>query len=211
MKPKNEIVVNAVGRKVPTVVNGAEQIAYPGIGQHVPNGRRHAPPIRSSADYPADGNKVVGSIEEALRRCGLRDGMVISSHHHLRNGDRVGLRVLEIAAGMGVRDLLWFPSASFPCHEPVMALMDSGAVHHIEGSMNGPLGEYCSRGKMRGLGVLRSHGGRFQALRTARSRSTSPSSPPPWPTLSATATGRTVSRPAARSGSPSPTRCTPIA
>ena len=30
--------------------------------------------------------------------------------------------------------------------------------------MNGPLGEYCSRGKMRGLGVLRSHGGRFQAI-----------------------------------------------
>jgi len=37
-------------------------------------------------------------------------------------------------------------------------------VHHIEGSMNGPLGDYCSRGKMRGMGVLRSHGGRWQAI-----------------------------------------------
>jgi citrate lyase subunit alpha/citrate CoA-transferase len=42
--------------------------------------------------------------------------------------------------------------------------MDAGVVHHIEGSMNGPLGEYCSNGKMRGLGVLRSHGGRWQAI-----------------------------------------------
>jgi citrate lyase subunit alpha/citrate CoA-transferase len=42
--------------------------------------------------------------------------------------------------------------------------MEAGAVHHIEGSMNGPLGDYCSRGKMRGLGVLRSHGGRWQAI-----------------------------------------------
>jgi citrate lyase subunit alpha/citrate CoA-transferase len=30
--------------------------------------------------------------------------------------------------------------------------------------MNGPLGAYCSEGKMRGLGVLRSHGGRWQAI-----------------------------------------------
>jgi citrate lyase subunit alpha/citrate CoA-transferase len=65
---------------------------------------------------------------------------------------------------MGIKDLMWFPSASFPCHEPVIELMDSGVVHHIEGSMNGPLGDYCSHGKMRGLGVLRSHGGRWQAI-----------------------------------------------
>ncbi len=53
---------------------------------------------------------------------------------------------------------------SFPCHEPVIDLMNSGAVHHIEGSMNGPLGDFCSHGNMRGLGVLRSHGGRWQAI-----------------------------------------------
>jgi citrate lyase subunit alpha/citrate CoA-transferase len=39
-----------------------------------------------------------------------------------------------------------------------------GVIHHIEGSLNGPLGDYCSRGKMRGMGVLRSHGGRYQAV-----------------------------------------------
>ena len=30
--------------------------------------------------------------------------------------------------------------------------------------MNGPLGDYCSSGRMKGLGVLRSHGGRWQAI-----------------------------------------------
>ena len=30
--------------------------------------------------------------------------------------------------------------------------------------MNGPLGDYCSQGQMRGMGVLRSHGGRWQAV-----------------------------------------------
>ena len=30
--------------------------------------------------------------------------------------------------------------------------------------MNGPIGRFCSEGKMHGTGVLRSHGGRFQAI-----------------------------------------------
>jgi citrate lyase subunit alpha / citrate CoA-transferase len=42
--------------------------------------------------------------------------------------------------------------------------MEKGVIHHIEGSMNGPLGDYCTQGKMRGMGVLRSHGGRWQAI-----------------------------------------------
>ncbi|MDT8436820.1 MAG: citrate lyase subunit alpha, partial [Gemmatimonadota bacterium] len=156
--------VNAAGRRVPFDVNGRVSLPYEGVGAHRPTGRRHGPPIRSCADYPADGDKRVPDLRAALERCGLRDGMTISTHHHLRNGDRVALAALEAAAGLGAKDLVWFPSASFPCHEPVIDLMDRGVVHHIEGSMNGPLGAYCSRGRMRGLGVLRSHGGRWQAI-----------------------------------------------
>lgn len=161
-RPK--LVTNAAGRPVPVEVNGRDQAPYEGVGGHRARGRRHGPRITRSADYPANGDKRVGSLREALERCGLRDGMVISSHHHLRNGDRVALESLRIAEEMGVRDLMWFPSASFPCHEPVIDMMRRGTVHHIEGSMNGPIGEYVSRGEMRGLGVLRSHGGRWQAI-----------------------------------------------
>ena len=42
--------------------------------------------------------------------------------------------------------------------------LDNGVIHHIEGSLNGPLGNYASEGKMKGLAVLRSHGGRWQAI-----------------------------------------------
>jgi citrate lyase subunit alpha/citrate CoA-transferase len=158
------MLTNALGRKVPAVANGREQVPFRGVGGHDPGGRKHGPAVRSCKDYPAGGDKRVASLEEALERCGLRDGMVVSSHHHLRNGDRVALMALQTAARMGVQDLMWLPSASFPCHAPVIDLMEQGSVHHIEGSMNGPLGDYCSRGKMRGLGVLRSHGGRWQAI-----------------------------------------------
>jgi len=165
-----KLVPNAIGRRVPDVVNGQKQRPYAGVGALAPEVRRHGPAVRSCRDYPASGDKRVQSLAQALERSGLRDGMVLSSHHHLRNGDRVALTALQTAAGMGAKDLMWFPSASFPCHAPVIDLMDAGAVHHIEGSMNGPLGDYCSQGRMRGLGVLRSHGGRWQAIQDGEVR-----------------------------------------
>jgi citrate lyase subunit alpha/citrate CoA-transferase len=156
---------NAAGRLVPAVVNGRESLPFAGVGATVTEGlRKAAPPVRRATDYPKGGDKRVPDLETALRLCGLADGMTISNHHHLRNGDRVALQMLQIAEKLGLRDLRWFPSASFPCHEPVIGMMDRGTVHHIEGSMNGPLGDYCTQGKMRGLGVLRSHGGRWQAI-----------------------------------------------
>jgi citrate lyase subunit alpha / citrate CoA-transferase len=161
---KVEIVRNAAGRLVPLTANGSNQRPYDGLNADQPVGRKIGPSIRSCADYPANGDKRVPDLETALQLCGLRDGMVISSHHHLRNGDRISLAALKTAGRIGARDLMWFPSASFPVHAPVIDLMESGVVHHIEGSMNGVLGDYCSQGKMRGFGVLRSHGGRWQAI-----------------------------------------------
>ncbi len=158
------MVTNAAGRVVPTNVNRNPQRPYAGVGADKPQGGKAAPPIRTAADYPLNGDKRMPDLETALRNCGLRDGMTISTHHHLRDGDRVALWALQTAAKMGARDLMWFPSASFPAHAPVIDLMESGHVHHIEGSMNGPLGDYCTQGRMRGMGVLRSHGGRWQAI-----------------------------------------------
>jgi len=164
MSKKVEFVKNAAGRRVPTMVNGKEQVPFKGVGKHRPSGNKAAPPIASCIDYPADGNKVVESLREALEKVGLKSGMTVSSHHHFRNGDLVMNQVFDAAADMGMQDLMWFPSAAFPCHEPLIKHLDSGVIHHIEGSLNGPLGGYASEGKMKGLAVLRSHGGRWQAI-----------------------------------------------
>ena len=180
-----KLTENAAGRPVPTEINGQAHTPFQGVGQHRPTGPKAAPPIRTCADYPADGNKVVGegdgatkrrsdegedpranleAMKSTLRRAGLRDGMTISTHHHFRDGDKVANVVFAAAAALGVKDLRWFPSASFPCHAPQIEHLESGVLHHIEGSMNGPLGDYCSTGKMRGVAILRSHGGRWQAV-----------------------------------------------
>ena len=159
-----ELAQNAAGRMVPTTVNGKSQVPYLGVGQYHPHGKKAATPVRSSSEYPENGDKRVPDLETALRNCGIADGMVISNHHHLRDGDSVALMALQSAARLGVKDLMWFPSASFPSQQSAIELMENGIIHHIEGSMNGPLGDHCTQGKMRGMGVLRSHGGRWQAI-----------------------------------------------
>ncbi len=164
MKKYDKLVTNAAGRIVPLEINGEQHIAYKGIGKYIPDGRKFAPRISSCANYPADGNKVLPNLKEALIRAGLRDGMTISTHHHFRDGDLVGNEIFHIAHELGIKNLRWFPSASFPCHEPLIKYLEDGTINRIEGSMNGPLGRFCSEGKMQGLGVLRSHGGRYQAI-----------------------------------------------
>lgn len=161
---KMKLTKNSADRFVPIEVNGQKQIPFKGIGKHKPDGRRANPSIKSCADYPGDGNKIVKNLREALKRAGLKDGMTISTHHHLRNGDTIANNIFDAAHSLGVKNLRWFPSASFPCHSHLLRYLTDGTIHHIEGSMNGPLGKFTSEGKMRGTGILRSHGGRYQAI-----------------------------------------------
>ncbi|MFH0865671.1 MAG: citrate lyase subunit alpha [Bacteroidota bacterium] len=157
-------VKNALGRIVPTEVNGKPQIPYQGVGKFRPAGRKYAPFIASCADYPANGNKIVPSLKDALKKAGLKSGMVLSTHHHFRNGDLIAEQIFDIAAEMGIKNLTWVPSASFECHAPLVKYLENGVIHHIEGSMNGSLGRFTSAGKMKGMGILRSHGGRYQSI-----------------------------------------------
>ena len=155
---------NALNRAVPKIVNGVPQIPFKGIGNYIPNGVKASPKIRSCSEFPNNGNKIVGSLQEALERAGLKDGMTISSHHHFRNGDLIMNQVFDIAADLGVKGLRWFPSAAFPCHEPIINHLKNDTIDLVEGSLNGPLGDFASRGGMRGIGILRSHGARWQAV-----------------------------------------------
>ena len=129
-------IINAAGRKLPQQINGETVVPFKGVAKHQPGGRKYSPPIPVCTDYPADGNKVVKSLEEALHKCGLSNGMTISTHHHLRDGDLISNEVFRIASAMKIKDLVWFPSASFPCNEPVLKYLEDGTINRIEGSMN---------------------------------------------------------------------------
>lgn len=159
-----KLTENAAGRIVPQEINGEAHVPFQGVGQYHPKGRKYAPPISVCSDYPDDGDKRENSLRDALLKAGLKDGITISTHHHFRNGDLLANQVFDIVAKEGKKDLRWFPSASFPCHEPMIKHMENGVINRIEGSMNGLLGKFTSEGNMAGVGVLRSHGGRYQAV-----------------------------------------------
>ncbi|NNG27773.1 MAG: citrate lyase subunit alpha, partial [Ignavibacteriaceae bacterium] len=162
-----KLVKNAIGRLVPTEVNGQEQIPFKGVNKYRPSDKKANPPISSCIDFPWDGNKVEINLRAALKKAGLKNGMTISTHHHLRNGDMLTNILFDTIKKMGVKNIRWYPSASFPVHQHLIKFLEDGTIHHIEGSMNGPLGKFASQGKMKGVGVLRSHGGRYQAVQDA--------------------------------------------
>src|SRR5260370_32919361 len=95
MSERVELVQNAAGRMVPGMVNGKPAIPFLGVGKYQPRGRKAAPPVRSGKDYPEGGDKRVAHLETALRKCGFRDGMVLSHHHHRRDGDPATQMTLE--------------------------------------------------------------------------------------------------------------------
>jgi citrate lyase subunit alpha/citrate CoA-transferase len=164
MKKYDNIQTNAAGRPVPTIINGEPHTPFQGVGKFKPTGRKYGPRISTCADFPEDGNKTVKNLKEALVKAGLKDGMTISTHHHFRNGDLIANQVFHIAKKMGVKDLRWYPSASFPCQAELISYLEDGTINRIEGSMNGPLGKFTSEGGMKGMAILRSHGGRYTAV-----------------------------------------------
>lgn len=76
-------------------------------------------------------SKVVSSLREAIRLSGLQDGMCVSFHHHLRNGDYVVNMVMEQISAMGIRDLTVNASALFDVHLPMLEHIKNGTVSRL--------------------------------------------------------------------------------
>lgn len=109
--------------------------------------------------------KVINTLEEVIKKSGLKDGMTISFHHHLRNGDFILNSVLNKVAEMGIKDLTIAPSSVFPVHIDIIDHIKNGVVKKIECNyMSGKVGEVISEGIMDEPVVFRSHGGRARAI-----------------------------------------------
>jgi citrate lyase subunit alpha/citrate CoA-transferase len=114
-------------------------------------------------------SKVVGSLEEAIRLSGLKNGMTVSFHHHFRNGDYIVNMVLDKLAEMGFQDLVLAASSLTDCHAPLIRHIKNGVIRRIETSgLRGELGEAVSKGLMEVPVVFRSHGGRAYAIETGK-------------------------------------------
>ncbi len=119
------------------------------------------------AERKASYNKIVPSLEEAIRLSGLKDGMTISFHHHFRNGDYIVNMVVDKLAEMGFKDLTLAASSLTDCHAPLIRHIQNGVIRRIETSgLRGKLADAISGGLMDIPVVFRSHGGRACAIET---------------------------------------------
>lgn len=136
---------------------------FSGVFAHMGERRRVSAKVRPR--HPEE-TKLLPSLREAIEKSGLRDGMTVSFHHHLRNGDRVTNLVMQTIADMGYRDIHLAASGLFPCHEPLIPLMELGVITQV--SVNtfnpGPVATAISQGVLQKPAILRSHGGRPRAI-----------------------------------------------
>ena len=106
-------------------------------------------------------SKVVSSIKEAVKLSGLRDGMTVSFHHHLRNGDFVLNMVMEEIAARGIKDINVNASSLFDVHTPILEHIKNGVVTGIAADyIAAGVGRAISEGIMEKPVQFRTHGGR---------------------------------------------------
>ena len=110
-------------------------------------------------------NSKLASLEEAILRSGLKDGMTISFHHHFRGGDKVVNLVVGKLAEMGFKDLHLAASSLSDVHAPLIEHIKAGVITSISTSgLRGELADAISHGLMEKPVVFRSHGGRGSAI-----------------------------------------------
>ncbi len=146
-------IVAELGKQDPAL---AKLKAFAGVSANLPN---------LANDETKLHHKVCSSLEEAVRRSGLRDGMTISFHHAFREGDKVINQVVDLLATMGFRGLTLASSSLLNCHDPLVEHIRSGVITQIYTSgLRGRLGEAVSNGLLAKPVQIHSHGGRVNLL-----------------------------------------------
>ena len=75
--------------------------------------------------------KLCETLRQAMEQAGLRDGMTISFHHHLRNGDYVVNMVMEEVHKMGIKDITICASSLGKAHDPIVPYIEDGTITGI--------------------------------------------------------------------------------
>ena len=164
-------MINAAGRDIPQEIleiTGKEVFQ----GVHYRDGyvyKKDGPVTRCVNNNTE--SKLVDNIHDALIKCGIRDGMTLGFHHHFREGDYIVNMVMEEVNKMGIKDITICASSLGRAHDPIVPYIEDGTITNIQSSgVRGKIGEAISRGKLKGLAIMRSHGGRVRAIESGETR-----------------------------------------
>ncbi|MDR1884821.1 MAG: citrate lyase subunit alpha [Synergistaceae bacterium] len=155
---------NAIGREIPdSVLTGGREVFKGGLSRDGMSYTKPGPRVRAAV-RPRE-SKVAASLREAIEKCGLRDGMTVSFHHHFRDGDYVVNMVMREIEALGIKDITIAASSVGSANDAVAGMIENGVVTGLQTSgIRGRIGEAVSRGKLKTPAVIRSHGGRVRAI-----------------------------------------------
>ena len=155
------MVRNSLGRMIPKTFLGKELIPYSDPWSIQPTGDRATRPNRRAR---REEKKHVGSLKDAIIASGLKDGMTISTHHSLRNGDKLlNMLVAEIDA-LGIRNITIAASSVHIVHKELIPFIKKGVITKFECGVNGLTAELVSKGELDCPIIVRSHGGRARSV-----------------------------------------------
>lgn len=157
-------ILNKVNREIPSYIEGYGEVKpYAGLFETLPTGRKFS--AVKGFSKPGE-SKLLSSIREAIQKCELKDGMTVSFHHHLRNGDYVLNLVMDEIANLGIKDLTLNCSSLTKAHEPLIEHIRNGVVTNIHTSgLRGEIAKEISVNNILGKPIVfRTHGGRARAI-----------------------------------------------
>ncbi len=124
--------------------------------------------IIDKSEYPpkvSKKDKVTEDIDYLFNELNIKNGAVLSFHHHLRNGDRVLNLIMKKVQSMGIKDITLVASSLFPTNKELIPMLKDGTIKNIVTSyISGELGEAISHGELKGSIVMQSHGGRARSI-----------------------------------------------
>lgn len=157
------MVKNSLGRLVPETFNGKKYKPYQSGSLLQPNGVEFSRPVKMVRPGQS---KLVNDLREAIVASGLKDGMTISTHHHLRNGDFLLNAVVKEIDALGIKNITIASSSVHPVHAELIPYIKKGVITSLECGVNGPVGEAASKGEIDCPIIVRSHGGRARSMMT---------------------------------------------
>ncbi len=162
---------NILGIDLPEHIEGIGEIQpYKGQFGKIRNNWMDEPTVPpQNRAYLPHTNKIKNSIKEAVECCKPKDGITISFHHHLRNGDAVVMKVMQVLVELGIKDITLASSSLTGAHEHLVPLVKDGTITGIFSSgIRGELGRTISLGYLKKPAVIHSHGGRVRSVHTGR-------------------------------------------
>ena len=155
----NKVIIERIN-KIPGF---EKKIAYAGPFAAKPTKRMAGRPVK----YVLPGKNKLVDLKSILDAVELKDGMTISFHHALRNGDLVIQKIVAMISAKGIRDIMLSSSSLSLVQDALLPYFENGTITAVDTSgARGKIGRFIQMNKLKKPALFRTHGGRARAIET---------------------------------------------